>query len=683
MKIIRLSSLILILILTAVSAPAQINVDRALTVGRNALYFEDYILAIQYFNQVITLKPNLAEPYLLRAIAKYNLDDFNGAETDATEALNRNPFLPDAWEIRAVTRQNLGNALGAIADYQGALEQLPLNRQMLFNMAMAQTEAKLFNAADSTFNVLLDEYPRFDLGYVGRAQFNLEREDTVAAKADLDKALQINPNVAQALVLRSVITMQTGGDKEAALADMDEAIKLQPSRPLLRINRAVIRYQLDDLNGALADFDYVIQTEPMNVVALYNRALLRSELNDNDKAVADLTRVINLTPDDYRARFNRAVILAEKKDTEGALSDINAVIAAYPEMESAYSLRSHIYHIAGKDSQARSDAKRALALAQRPVDKSTDDDTSSSQPQQGAPADKPETDGEVSARFTTLLTLDADEQTTTEQKFNNSSIKGRVQDSSLSVNIQPIYTLSYYVGGSAGDNGMIDNSVYVREIADINASRMLRFVIHVTNSLPTFTRQDDIDRHFESIRNYGSVIASGNPRAIDYFGRAMDHLTVHNYELAIADLDHTLKMTPDFAPAWFLRSVATYRAMEARKGEITMVSDENTEREINTRNQLAINQILSDLDKALELSPTMAPAWYNRGTILLMLNDYAGAIEAFNNAIKLDPQLGAAWFNRGYTHFCLGNRSAATSDISRAGQLGIHAGYSLLKRMQR
>ena len=32
---------------------AQINTDRVLTIGRNALYFEDYVLSIQYFNQVI------------------------------------------------------------------------------------------------------------------------------------------------------------------------------------------------------------------------------------------------------------------------------------------------------------------------------------------------------------------------------------------------------------------------------------------------------------------------------------------------------------------------------------------------------------------------------------------------------------------------------------------------------
>lgn len=679
MKLRRLSSLILFLILTAVGASSQINVERALSTGRSSLYFEDYILAIQYFNQVIAVKPKMAEPYFLRALAKYNLDDFTGAELDATAALDRNPFLPDAWEIRAVVRQNTGNNAGAISDYAHALELLPLNRQMMFNMAMAQCEARLYEDADSTFSAILEEYPRFDVAYVGRAQLHLERADTVAARADLAKALEINPHSSQALVMRAVINLQSNGDLKEALADMDEAIKLQPSRTMLRVNRAVIKYQLDDLNGALADFDYVIQTEPLNVTALYNRALLRAEIKDNDRAIEDLNRVLKLTPDDVRAHFNRAVILAEKNNTTEALADVNAVIAAYPDLENAYSLRSHIYHLAGNDKMARADANRAMQLASRPVAAVTSDseekDTSAEMPG--------ESTGDVAARFSTLLTIDSDEESGGEQQFNNSSIRGRVQYSNSKVEIQPIYTLSYYVGGTTGDNGMLENSTYVREIADINNSRALRFVIHVTNSLPAFTREDDIERHFESIRHYGSVLASGHPRAIDYFGRAMDHVTVHNYDQAISDLDKAIELTPDFAPAWFLRSVARYRAMEARAGEVVAVTDAHTEEQIRRSNTLAINQILSDLDKTLELSPAMAPAWFNKGTILLRMEDYEGAIDAFNHAIEVNPELAPAWYNRGYAHFQIGNRQAATDDISRAGQLGIHTGYSLLRRMQR
>ena len=52
---------------------AQINTDRVMLMGRNALYYEDYVLAIQRFNMVINAKPWLGEPYFYRGLAKFYL----------------------------------------------------------------------------------------------------------------------------------------------------------------------------------------------------------------------------------------------------------------------------------------------------------------------------------------------------------------------------------------------------------------------------------------------------------------------------------------------------------------------------------------------------------------------------------------------------------------------------------
>ncbi len=58
------------------STNAQINTDKVMIIGRNALYYEDYVLSIQYFNQAISAKPYLYEPWYYRGVAKFYLDDF-------------------------------------------------------------------------------------------------------------------------------------------------------------------------------------------------------------------------------------------------------------------------------------------------------------------------------------------------------------------------------------------------------------------------------------------------------------------------------------------------------------------------------------------------------------------------------------------------------------------------------
>ena len=106
-------------------------------VGQNSLYLEDYVLSIQYFNQVIAAKPYLAQPYFYRAIAKISLEDYIGAEDDASTAISYNRFITGAYEVRGVARQNQGKLKEAVEDYDRALEQLPESRGLLLNKALA------------------------------------------------------------------------------------------------------------------------------------------------------------------------------------------------------------------------------------------------------------------------------------------------------------------------------------------------------------------------------------------------------------------------------------------------------------------------------------------------------------------------------------------------------------------
>ena len=160
-RLIVAAAMLLTLLLPSL-ASGQVNTDQVMRIGQNALYFEDYMLSIQYFNQAIAAKPYMAQPYFLRSVAKINLDDFRGAEADASKAIELNPFLTDAYEVRGVARQNLGLDRAAIEDYDNALRLLPRNRQLLFNKALAQTDIEDYSGARETFDELLRYYPSFD-----------------------------------------------------------------------------------------------------------------------------------------------------------------------------------------------------------------------------------------------------------------------------------------------------------------------------------------------------------------------------------------------------------------------------------------------------------------------------------------------------------------------------------------
>lgn len=652
---------------------AQINTEQVINVGRNAMYFEDYVLSIQYFNQAISAKPYLAKPYFYRSIAKLNLDDFRGAEEDASKAIELNPFITDAWEVRGVARQNLGNEQGAIDDYKHALSLIPYNRQLMFNMAIAQTGVEDYAAADSTFNELLKRYPGYENGYLGRARLNLARTDTISAIADIDKALEIDNNSFNGHTMRADIAIHQGKENyPEALKHMDEAIKLQPRMAGLYVNRAFLRYSTNDWFGAMSDYDYALELEPMNKIALFNRGLLEMEVNANDKALADFTKVLKMDPSDVRARYNRAIIYSNIRQYNKAIADVNQVIEAFPDFPTGYYMRSEFYRASGNLNAAIKDSDKAKAISRRlrPTDGKVESTNNM--------ADTSENPEELARReFASLLTVD--DNTDFREEYNNTAIRGKVQDRNFNVEIEPMMELTYYSSPSE----LRQNTYYIKEIDELNATRSLRFAIMVSNSIPSLQDEDLIDKHFKSIEYYNSYISTHTPRTIDYIGRALDFITVHDYTSAIRDIDRAIALSPDYSPAYMLRAQALARQLEssdaASSSDVQGVSNEASNRAIVERK--TIDDIISDLDTTIKLSPRNAFAWYNKGNILVKRGDYDEAIKAYSNAISIKSDLAEAYYNRGYLYLKNGNRQGGISDLSKAGELGVVSAYNLMKRI--
>ena len=117
---------ILLAILLPTLLYAQINTERVMTIARNALYFEDYVLSIQYFNQVINAKPYLYEPYFFRALAK-SADDFPGRRRKriTIRLFSAIAFVVGACMIRGLARIRQDKFDGAVEDYKTALKYDP------------------------------------------------------------------------------------------------------------------------------------------------------------------------------------------------------------------------------------------------------------------------------------------------------------------------------------------------------------------------------------------------------------------------------------------------------------------------------------------------------------------------------------------------------------------------------
>lgn len=685
-------TLLLAMMVTSLGSLAQINTDQVVNIGRNALYFEDYILAIQYFNQAIKAKPFLAEPYFYRSVAKISLEDYRGAEQDAGMAIERNPFIVDAYQVRGVSRQNLGDYRGAVEDYDAGLKLMPEDKNLLINRAVCESALKNFDEAQTTFDRLLLLDRRNDRAYIGLAQMNLARQDTTAALENLNRGIALSKKNAGAYVMRAEVYTRSYKDFEHAVADMDSAIMLEPHFAGYFINRAYMKYNLDDYFGAMADYDYALSLDPLSQEAHFNRGLLRAEVGDNNKAISDFDYVLKSNPSNFMALYNRALLHMRTGQFRNAVNDFSAILKKYPEFEAGYMARGEAKRRMGDHKGSEADMEKAMAIFRRhkthvstfnPAEiEATAAIKKAEQRALNGGEDEPETAEEIINRFNTLLTVK--ENDPIKPEYANRQ-RGHIQNDNIEVEPMPMFTLSYY----AQDGELNNKTHYIREIGDINDLRQLPGTLSLVVG-ETQLDAEQIQRHFGNIEYYNSLLVNAKPRSLDHFARGLDYLLVKNPDAAIADADAAIALSPQFMLAYILRADAHYmqylmaQARDENNTTLGEAPDARSQAMLRQRQDVTtLDLMMKDLDQAIKLSPKNVYAHYNKGNVYMLQGDYTSAISSYTNAIQLKPDLAEAYYNRGLMYLRMGNKSLGIADLSKAGELGILPSYNVLKRMTR
>ncbi|MCM1490319.1 MAG: tetratricopeptide repeat protein [Muribaculum sp.] len=670
MKFLRIFSIILLSVAAAIPSKAQINAEQVITIGKNVLSMDDYMLAIQYFNHAIKAKPYLADPYFFRALAKLNLEDYKGAEADCNEAIQRNKFRTEAYKLRGFARQQLGLDSLAVLDYDEGLRHNPTDKYFLFYKAVALSSLEKNDDAIETMNNLLRLYPRFDEGFAARSSINLQRKDTVAALEDVEKALKLNRALINPYLIRADIE-SSRGNWENALTDMEEAVRLKPEEPALYINRAFLRYNTDNYLGAMSDYNFALQLDPQNIAALFNRALLRFEVKDLINARQDFTNVLALNPNNFHALYNRGLVQLESGEYKEALTDFQAIAHKYPKFYPVYYAIAEAQRGLGNLKAVGANVNYAENLVRKYVENPESNPLDRPTIAAGTPnhanktpdsGDTAEDENEVMDRFNQLVTMQEIPET---QLSYNERIKGRVQDRNVMAEPEPLYVISF----ARSPKTLGAGANYFRELDLFNRGRYINRTLYLS-ALSNNQSEIDYETLFKMAEDYTATISGSgdNVRPADRVARGIAFTMLKNYSAAIEDFDALIKENPDFTIAYMARGVARY-------GDALSQEDQRI-----AAGELAM--AAADFDAATRLNPRLAYAWYDKGCLLYAQRDYSQAAACFSKALEIDSEFGAAYFNRGLCQLSTGKKNEAFADLSRAGELGILPSYNILKRMK-
>ena len=652
--------LLLFLLCIPFSVIAQINTDRVMLMGRNALYYEDYVLSIQRFNMVIGAKPYLAEPYFYRALAKFYLEDYWGAETDCSEAIERNPFLPDNYRLRGLCRINLKNYGGAVDDYKELLNIEPKEQNAWHNMTLCYIELKDYEHAMESVDMMIKNWPKVGKNYVIKAQTCFLMKDTVEAMNALDEALKINEYDGDAWQMKAMV-YTAHEEYEKAEEAMDKTILQSPREAAHYINRALIRYHRMNLRGAMADYDTAIEFDPNSYVGHFNRGLLRAQVGDDNRAIEDFNYVLKVEPDNMIALFNRALMLDNTGDYRGAIRDISKVISENPNFIDGYQYRAQIRRKIGDINGAERDEFKVLKaqVEKKPISRNGTKKTRKQSDRTMEDYDK---------------LVEADTEETSPQY--GSEYRGRVQNRKTELRPEPAYVLTYY---PKEQNFKQIN--YNKDVEQLNRSNLLPKKLELTNyeAVPTV---EEMDWHTAHMNKLTENLRTQPDNPSLYFARALDEYVLQNSEQAVADVDKALALDSTLVLARFFKTQLKIRELEMKEASRQMdLSGNKHEKQSDHINlTLACRAILEDCEAIMAERPDFLCCEYNIGNLYLMMQDYEHAITSYSHVIQTDNRFACAYYNRGLAYILSGRNAEGVKDLSRAGELGLYSAYNLMKR---
>ena len=204
--------------------------------------------------------------------------------------------------------------------------------------------------------------PNYANAYGDRATIKFQQGDRQGALADLDRAIQIDPQLADAYGIRGVYRV-AAGNTQGAQSDVEKAVRLKPE--IGYAARGVVRWYGSDLRGAITDFDQALslKAEFDDAYAVhYFRGFVRWQLGNKQGALEDLNRSIQLNPKYLEAVGVRGILRFQMGDMQGALTDFDQGISINTGSSDIYTLRGLIRLANGNNSGAISDFDQVIQI---------------------------------------------------------------------------------------------------------------------------------------------------------------------------------------------------------------------------------------------------------------------------------------------------------------------------------
>ena len=617
--------------------------------GRLALQDGKYQSAIEQFNILAKLDTNSYWAYFYRGIAKFNLGDLRGAQSDFDHSIRINPIFTNGYHYRAISESRFGEYDLALDDLQRAIELRPGNTGLYFSRGVTYFLSQRFDLAIEDF----DKYLRFEKddpsAYLNRGASYLFLGDTLKALNDYNKAIKLDRFDPEGYIRRARLYAQ-GNNFELAIEDMNKAIDLDPDNTLAYFNRALMHFEKKNYALAMKDLDKVLEYEPGNALTLYNRSLIKMQLGDLEGALDDMDRVLNINPNNVLAYFNRAACLIELGRLKSALHDYDRASELYPDFAKAYQNRSYVENLLGMKKQSKAD----YLTAQKKIQEYN------SSKESGSFAD-------TTRKYNSLISLDAE---FAKKDFDDELLQNR----DINIKLKPLYRVTF-----------AESRPSERQALKWDYENSAITALVEKSEVPV-----EISQANSTVAPAGSLFGYSSQRADIYFLKGIKAVQEKQYNIALNEYNLAIEKADDADKAFYLMNRAVLKAemidfiasIENSVQTLSMDDQGAAKTRVSDRidRQYDYSEAIEDLLQADGIKGDIAYIHFNLGNLYTLNSQMVKALEYYDKAISEYPQMGNAYYNRALVLIFIKDTEKGCIDLSRAGELGIKDAYRVINK---
>ena len=216
------------------------------------------------------------------------------------------------------------------------------------------------------------------------------------ALIDLDRALELKPDLSYARFNRSILRQDVLDNRQGAIEDCDQLLVYHPKHTpayerlltlyiedeniemarsvIIKANtnnvpkvsvhylKAYLLQQTDDLASAMGELDRMIELAPTNIEAHFGRASIFMRALDFKKAIQAFTQCVELMPTHPISYVNRGLMYHRLQDYELAIADYTKALDLNPYLALTYNNRAWTLGHMGQYDVALRDIDHAIEL---------------------------------------------------------------------------------------------------------------------------------------------------------------------------------------------------------------------------------------------------------------------------------------------------------------------------------